>query len=155
MAARDTPAIRALRAAGVAFTVHEYAHDPRAESYALEAAAALGLDPAVVFKTLVVDLDGRLAVCLLPSGDQLDTRALGKRAALADAQRAERVTGYVTGGISPIGQRKRLPTLVDASALDHEQVYVSAGRRGLEIALAPQDLIEVTGAETRALRRAA
>ena len=155
MAAKETPAIRALRSAGVAFSVHEYAHDPRAESYALEAAAALALDPAVVFKTLVVDLDGRLAVCLIPSGDQLDTRALGKRAALADAQRAERVTGYVTGGISPVGQRKRLPTLIDASALAHPEIYVSAGRRGLEIALAPADLIALTGAETRSLRRAA
>jgi Cys-tRNA(Pro)/Cys-tRNA(Cys) deacylase len=154
MAAKETPAIRALRSAGVAFSVHEYAHDPRAESYALEAAAALALDPAVVFKTLVVDLDGRLAVCLIPSGDQLDTRALGKRAALADAQRAERVTGYVTGGISPVGQRRRLPTLIDASALAHPEIYVSAGRRGLEIALAPADLIAVTGAETRSLRRA-
>src|SRR6185295_2556509 len=125
MAAKETPAIRALRSAGVAFSVHEYAHDPRAESYALEAAAALALDPAVVFKTLVVDLDGRLAVCLIPSGDQLDTRALGKRAALADAQRAERVTGYVTGGISPVGQRRRLPTLIDASALAHPEIYVS------------------------------
>src|SRR6185295_4345208 len=123
MAAKETPAIRALRSAGVAFSVQEYAHDPRAESYALEAAAAL--DPAVVFKTLVVDLDGRLAVCLIPSGDQLDTRALGKRAALADAQRAERVTGYVTGGISPVGQRRRLPTLIDASALAHPEIYVS------------------------------
>ena len=155
MAAKETPAIRALRSAGVAFSVHEYAHDPRAESYALEAAAALALDPAVVFKTLVVDLDGRLAVCLIPSGDQLDTRALGKRAALADAQRAERVTGYVTGGISPVGQRRRLPTLIDASALAHPEIYVSAGRRGLEIALAPADLIAVTGAQTRPLRRAA
>jgi Cys-tRNA(Pro)/Cys-tRNA(Cys) deacylase len=154
MAAKETPAIRALRSAGVAFSVHEYAHDPRAESYALEAAAALALDPAVVFKTLVVDLDGRLAVCLIPSGDQLDTRALGKRAALADAQRAERVTGYVTGGISPVGQRRRLPTLIDDSALAHPEIYVSAGRRGLEIALAPADLIAVTGAETRSLRRA-
>jgi Cys-tRNA(Pro)/Cys-tRNA(Cys) deacylase len=154
MAAKETPAIRALRSAGVAFSVHEYAHDPRAESYALEAAAALALDPAVVFKTLVVDLDGRLAVCLIPSGDQLDTRALGKRAALADAQRAERVTGYVTGGISPVGQRRRLPTLIDASALAHPEIYVSAGRRGLEIALAPADLIAVTGAETCSLRRA-
>ena len=139
----------------MAFSVHEYAHDPRAESYALEAAAALALDPAVVFKTLVVDLDGRLAVCLIPSGDQLDTRALGKRAALADAQRAERVTGYVTGGISPVGQRRRLPTLIDASALAHPEIYVSAGRRGLEIALAPADLIALTGAETRSLRRVA
>ena len=155
MAAKETPAIRALRSAGVAFSVLEYAHDPRAESYALEAAAALALDPAVVFKTLVVDLDGRLAVCLIPSGDQLDTRALGKRAALADAQRAERVTGYVTGGISPVGQRRRLPTLIDASALAHPEIYVSAGRRGLEIALAPADLIALTGAETRSLRRVA
>jgi len=155
MAAKETPAIRALRSAGVAFSVHEYAHDPRAESYALEAAAALALDPAVVFKTLVVDLDGRLAVCLIPSRDQLDTRALGKRAALADAQRAERVTGYVTGGISPVGQRRRLPTLIDASALAHPEIYVSAGRRGLEIALAPADLIALTGAETRSLRRVA
>ena len=155
MAARDTPAIRALRTAGTAFSVHEYEHDPRADSYALEAATALGLDPRVVFKTLVVDLDGRLTVCLLPSGDQLDTRALGKRAALADPQRAERVTGYVTGGISPVGQRKRLPTLVDESALEHPEVYVSAGRRGLEIALAPADLIAITGATTRRLRRAA
>jgi len=155
MAAKETPAIRALRSAGVAFSVHEYAHDPRAESYALEAAAALALDPAVVFKTLVVDLDGRLAVCLIPSGDQLDTRALGKRAALADAQRAERVTGDVTGGISPVGQRRRLPTLIDASALAHPEIYVSAGRRGLEIALAPADLIALTGAETRSLRRVA
>jgi len=155
MAARDTPAIRALRTAGMAFSVHEYEHDPRADSYALEAATALGLDPRVVFKTLVVDLDGRLTVCLLPSGDQLDTRALGKRAALADPQRAERVTGYVTGGISPVGQRKRLPTLVDESALEHPEVYVSAGRRGLEIALAPADLIAITGATTRRLRRAA
>ena len=155
MAAKETPAIRALRSAGVAFSVHEYPHDPRAESYALEAAAALALAPAVVFKTLVVDLDGRLAVCLIPSGDQLDTRALGKRAALADAQRAERVTGYVTGGISPVGQRRRLPTLIDASALAHPEIYVSAGRRGLEIALAPADLIALTGAETRSLRRVA
>jgi Cys-tRNA(Pro)/Cys-tRNA(Cys) deacylase len=155
MAARDTPAIRALRTAGVAFSVHEYEHDPRADSYALEAATALGLDPRVVFKTLVVDLDGRLTVCLIPSGDQLDTRALGKRAALADPQRAERVTGYVTGGISPVGQRKRLPTLVDESALELAEVYVSAGRRGLEIALAPADLIAITGATARRLRRAA
>ena len=155
MASRETPATRAARAAGIEFSVHEYAHDPRAESYALEAAAALALDPAVVFKTLVVDLDGRLAVCLIPSGDQLDTRALGKRAALADAQRAERVTGYVTGGISPVGQRRRLPTLIDASALAHPEIYVSAGRRGLEIALAPADLIALTGAETRSLRRVA
>src|SRR3954452_12434155 len=113
MAARETPATRAARAAGIAFELHEYEHDPGADSYALEAAEALGLDPDGVFKTLVVDRDGALAVCLVPSAAQLDTRALGKRVALAPPARAEKVTGYVTGGISPFGQRKALPTLVD------------------------------------------
>ena len=154
MAARETPATRALRAAGVAFELLEYPHDARSESYALEAAEALGLDPERVFKTLVVDVDGELVVCLVPAADQLDTRSLGKRAALAPPQRAERVTGYVTGGISPLGQRRRLRTLIDESALAHVTVYVSAGRRGLEIALAPADLVELTGAATRPLRRA-
>src|SRR4051812_2815311 len=130
MAAKDTPAIRTLRAAGVAFSVHECAHDPRAESYALEAAGALALDPAVVFKTLVVDLDGRLSVCLIPSGDQLDMRALGKRAALADPQRAQKVTGYVTGGISPLRQRRRLPPLRDDPPPHPPPGSVSPGRRG-------------------------
>jgi Cys-tRNA(Pro)/Cys-tRNA(Cys) deacylase len=153
VASRETPATRALRAAGVEFALHEYAHDARAESFALEAATALGLDPAVVFKTLVVDADGSFVVCVLPAGDQLDTRALGKRVALAPPQRAERVTGYVTGGISPVGQRKALPTLIDDSALAHERIYVSAGRRGLEIELGPGDLIAATGAESRRLRR--
>jgi Cys-tRNA(Pro)/Cys-tRNA(Cys) deacylase len=151
MAARETPATRAARGAGVAFTVHEYEHDPRADSYALEAAAALGLDAARVFKTLVVDAADRLLVCIVPAGEQLDLRALGKRARLAPTPRAESVTGYVAGGISPLGQRKRLPTLVDASALDHETVYVSAGRRGLEIELSPADLVALTAAEVRPL----
>jgi Cys-tRNA(Pro)/Cys-tRNA(Cys) deacylase len=106
MAGRETPATRVLAEAGVAFELREYDHDPAAGSYALEAADALGLDPDTVFKTLVVDLDGSLAVCLVPSGAQLDTRALGKRVALAQPDRAERVTGYVTGGISPFGQRR-------------------------------------------------
>ena len=106
-----------------------------------------------MFKTLVVDRDGELAVCIVPAAAQLDLRALGKRAALAPTQRAERVTGYVAGGISPLGQRKALPTLVDATALEHETVFVSAGRRGLEIELAPADLVALTGAEVRPLQR--
>ena len=153
MAARQTPATRALGDAKASFEVLEYEHDPGADSYALEAATALGLDPAAVFKTLVVDDDGTMTVCLVPSGAQLDLRALGKRAAMAQPQRAEKVTGYVTGGISPFGQRRRLPTLVDESALAHETVYVSGGRRGLEIAIAPADLVALTGAETRPLAR--
>jgi Cys-tRNA(Pro)/Cys-tRNA(Cys) deacylase len=154
MAAKQTPATRALAAAKVPFDVLEYAHDPAADSYALEAATSLGLDPAVVLKTLVVDADGTLTVCLVPSGAQLDLRALGKRAAMAPPQRAEKVTGYVTGGISPFGQRRRLPTLLDESALDLDTVYVSGGRRGLEIAIAPKDFVDVTAAETRPLARA-
>ena len=111
MAGRETPATRAARTAGVEFLLHEYHHDPSAESYALEAATELGLDPRRVFKTLVVDRDGDLTVCIIPADDQLDLRKLGKRAAMARPDRAERVTGYVAGGISPLGQRKRLPAL--------------------------------------------
>src|SRR5215468_4304082 len=110
MATRETPATRAARQAGAPFELHEYRHDPRADSYALEAAGALDLDPARVFKTLVVDLDGRLATCIVPAADTLDLRSLGKRAAMAPTARAERTTGYVAGGISPLGQRKALPT---------------------------------------------
>jgi Cys-tRNA(Pro)/Cys-tRNA(Cys) deacylase len=153
MASRETPATRVAKRAGVAFTVHEYRHDPRAESYALEAATALELDPARVFKTLVVDVDGDLSVCVVPAESQLDLRSLGKRADMAPTQRAERVTGYVAGGISPLGQRKALPTLVDETALEHETVFVSAGRRGLEIELAPADLVSLTRAQVRPLRR--
>jgi Cys-tRNA(Pro)/Cys-tRNA(Cys) deacylase len=154
MAGRQTPATRALAAAGVAFEVLEYEHDPGADSYALEAATALELDPAAVFKTLVVDADGTLTVCLVPAGAQLDLRALGKRAAMAPMQRAEKVTGYVAGGISPFGQRRKLPTLLDESALGLGTLYVSGGRRGLEIAIAPGDLIAQTGAATRPIARA-
>jgi Cys-tRNA(Pro)/Cys-tRNA(Cys) deacylase len=153
MAGRETPATRAIAAAGVGHAVHEYTHDPAADSYALEAATALGLDPARVFKTLVVALDDRLAVCIVPSGATLDLRALGKRAQLAPTARAERVTGYVAGGISPLGQRRPLPTYVDDSALAHPTIFVSAGRRGLELELAPADLVALTRAEVRRLRR--
>lgn len=155
MAARETPATRAARLAGISFTVHEYEHDPRAASYGLEAAERLGLDPARVLKTLVVDIDGRLTVCLLPSSCQLDTRSLGKRATLAPTDRAERVTGYVAGGISPLGQRRALPTLLDGGAAEFETVFVSGGRRGLEIELSPADLQRLTGARVRPLQASA
>jgi len=153
MAGRDTPATTAARKAGVEHRVHEYAHDPSAASYGMEAAEALGLDPARVFKTLVADLDGTLTVCIVPVAHELDLRSLGKRARLADTAKAERTTGYVAGGISPLGQRRALPTLVDETALDHDTVFVSAGRRGLEIELAPGDLVALTDAGIRRLRR--
>ena len=153
MAGRDTPATTAARKAGVEHRVHEYAHDPSAASYGMEAAEALGLDPARVFKTLVADLDGTLTVCIVPVAHELDLRSLGKRARLADTATAEPTTGYVAGGISPLGQRRALPTLVDETALEHVTVFVSAGRRGLEIELAPGDLVALTNAEVRGLCR--
>ena len=153
MAGKGTPAIAAAARAGVAFAVHEYRHDPRAESYGLEAVEKLGLDAARVFKTLVADVDGALTVAVVPVEAQLDLRALGKRARMADASAAERATGYVAGGISPLGQRRALPTVVDASALDHETIHVSAGRRGLELELAPADLVELTGARVAPIAR--
>ena len=153
MTGRDTPATTAARKAGVEHRVHEYAHDPNAASYGMEAAEALGLDPACVFKTLVADLDGTLTVCIVPVAHELDLRSLGKRARLADTAKAERTTGYVAGGISPLGQRRALPTLVDETALEHDTMFVSAGRRGLEIELAPADLVALTNAEVRGLRR--
>jgi Cys-tRNA(Pro)/Cys-tRNA(Cys) deacylase len=156
MAGRETPATRAAQAAGIEHTVHEYAHDPSADSYALEAAEALALDPARVFKTLVVAAAGGadgLTVCIVPSDATLDLRAVGKRAAMAPTERAERVTGYVAGGISPLGQRRALPTLVDEAALAHTTVFVSAGRRGLELELSPDDLVVLTRARVIRLRR--
>jgi Cys-tRNA(Pro)/Cys-tRNA(Cys) deacylase len=153
VAGNGTPAIAAATRAGIAFTVHEYRHDRRAESYGLEAVEKLGLDPARVFKTLVADVDGTLTVAVVPVGAQLDLRALGKRASMADAGAAERATGYVAGGISPLGQRRRLPTVVDASALDHETIHVSAGRRGLELEIAPTDLVELTAGRVAPIAR--
>jgi Cys-tRNA(Pro)/Cys-tRNA(Cys) deacylase len=156
MAGRQTPATRAAQQAGITYTVHEYNHDPRAASFAGEAAEVLGLDPRRVFKTLVVSVGGpdELAVAIVPAADQLDLKAVGKRAAMADTARAEKVTGYVAGGISPLGQRKRLPTFLDASAQGFDTIFVSAGRRGLEIELAPGDLATLTGADVRRLARA-
>ncbi len=150
----STPAIAAAERAGIVFGTHGYEHDPKAESYGLEAAEKLGVDPGRVFKTLVASVDGKLHVAVVPVAAQLDLRALGKRAELAKPADAERATGYVTGGISPLGQRKPLPTLVDASALEHETVFVSAGRRGLELELDPCDLVLLTGAAVAAIASA-
>ena len=151
MAGRRTPAITAAERAGIAFRVHEYEHDPRAASFGVEAVQKLGLDPARVFKTLVADVDGELTVAVVPVESQLDLRALGKRARMADPKAAERATGYVTGGISPLGQRRLLPMVLDDSALAFETIHVSAGRRGLELELAPADLLALTGGRAAAV----
>jgi Cys-tRNA(Pro)/Cys-tRNA(Cys) deacylase len=158
VAGRETQATRAAKAAGIAFTVHEYEHDPQHESYGLEAVEALGQEPARVFKTLVAAADGRLVVCCVPVAAQLDLKAVAaaigaRRAEMADVREAERATGYVAGGISPLGQKRRLPTLVDESALTFDTIYVSAGRRGLEIELAPADLIRLTGGTSPSIAR--
>jgi Cys-tRNA(Pro)/Cys-tRNA(Cys) deacylase len=148
VAGKGTPAIVAAERAGIVFRVHEYAHDPKADSYGLEAAEKLGVDAARVFKTLVVEVDGTLTVAVVPVAAQLDLKVLGKRVTMADPKLAERTTGYVAGGISPLGQRKRLSTLIDESAFEFETIHVSAGRRGLEIELAPADLLAFTGGRT-------
>ncbi len=146
-----TPATVALTAAGVAFTQHAYEHDPAAPSYGLEAAHVLGLPAEQVFKTLLVDTGAGLAVGVVPVAGQLDLKAMAsalgvKRVTMADPAAAERSTGYVVGGISPVGQKRALPTVVDESAELFEVVYVSGGRRGLDLGLAPADLVRVTGA---------
>jgi Cys-tRNA(Pro)/Cys-tRNA(Cys) deacylase len=151
VAGQGTPATRLLAQRKVPHTVHAYQHDPRAGSYGLAAADALGVPPERVFKTLVAAVDGGLAVGIVPVAGSLDLKSLaaavgGKRATLADPADAERSTGYVLGGISPLGQRKHLPTVLDASATDHPTVFVSAGRRGLEIELTPTDLAHLTAA---------
>src|SRR5262249_34150715 len=145
-----TLAILAAEKAGIPFSTLEYAHDPDAPSYGLEAAEALGVDPASVFKTLVATIDGtRLVVAIIPVSARLNREAPaaaagGKRAEMAEPTAAERATGYVLGGISPLGQRRRLPPFLDRSAFDHATIHVSAGRRGLEIALAPTNLARLT-----------
>ncbi|MEU1176180.1 Cys-tRNA(Pro) deacylase [Streptomyces sp. NPDC005820] len=146
-----TPATVALTSAGVDFTVHAYDHDPNHPSYGEEAAEAMGVSPDRVFKTLVADVDGTLTVAVVPVAGSLDLKALasavgGKRAAMADPTLAERTTGYVRGGISPLGQRKKLPTVLDTSATAHPTICISAGRRGLEVELSPADLATLTGA---------
>jgi len=146
-----TPATVALRRVGIPFTLHPYDHRDDAESFGAEAAAALQVPPGEIFKTLVADLGGELVVAVVPVAGRLDLKALAmtlgaKKAALADPAAAARSSGYVVGGISPLGQRTPLRTVVDASAQALESMYVSAGRRGLQLRLAPSDLVRATGA---------
>lgn len=153
----STPAMTALRDADVPFAVHEYHHDPDQTAFGQEAATALRLDPDRVFKTLVADVDGELVVAVVPVSGQLSLKALAaavgaKKATMADPGRAEKATGYVVGGISPVGQRRRLPAVVDVSALRHPTIFVSGGRRGIDIELSPQDLIDITAARTAPLK---
>jgi Cys-tRNA(Pro)/Cys-tRNA(Cys) deacylase len=154
-----TPAAVALTRAGVDYSLLEYPHDPRASSYGLEAATALGLDPGRVFKTLMATVDGTLTVAVVPVSGWLDLKALaralgGSKAAMADQAVAERSTGYVAGGISPIGQKRQHRTVVDSTALEHETVFVSAGRRGLDLEIKPADLVRITEAIVDRIGRA-
>ncbi|MEA3551090.1 Cys-tRNA(Pro) deacylase [Pseudarthrobacter sp. C1] len=155
-AAQGTPATAALAAAGVPFVLHPYTHDPAAASYGAEAAEVLGVDPSRVFKTLMVEVEGRLAVGIVPVSGALDLKAFAaalgaKKAAMADPAAAQRRTGYVLGGISPLGQRLPSPTVLDASALALDTLLVSGGRRGLDIELAPADLVRLTDAVTASI----
>ncbi len=156
--ATGTPATTALTKVGITFTTHTYDHDPRASSYGMEAAELLGIDPARVFKTLIADADGNLVVGIVPVGRHLDLKALAaavgvKHAVLAEPAAAQRATGYVVGGISPIGSKRQLVTVLDESALEHDTVLVSGGRRGFDIELAPADLVSITGARVAAIQR--
>ena len=158
ISSKATPATKALERAKVPVKTHAYEHDPKHESYGLEAAEALNLDPGTVFKTLVADVDGKLTVAIVPVEFQLDLKALaaavkGKKAQMADVKQAERSSGYVAGGISPLGQKRALPTVLDATALEHAAIFVSGGRRGLEIELAPADLQRLTGAVVAPIAR--
>ncbi|MFZ4842515.1 Cys-tRNA(Pro) deacylase [Mycetocola saprophilus] len=146
-----TPALRALAEAQIEVIAHEYEHDPAEKNFGLEAASKLDLDPARVFKTLVASVDGTLTVAVVPVSGMLDLKALaqavgGKKAELADTGLAERKTGYIVGGISPVGQKTPLPTVIDEEAQLYDTVFVSGGRRGLDIELAPADLARITGA---------
>jgi Cys-tRNA(Pro)/Cys-tRNA(Cys) deacylase len=151
VAGQGTPATALLTRQKIAHRLHPYQVDPQTPNYGAEVAAALGVPAARVFKTLVAEVDGELTVAVVPVTGDLDLKALaaaagGKRGALADRALAERTTGYVRGGISPLGQRRRLPTVVDSSAEQSETVYVSAGRRGLQVELSPADLVRLTAA---------
>jgi Cys-tRNA(Pro)/Cys-tRNA(Cys) deacylase len=149
-----TPAIDVLRAATVEYRLHEYHGVEAGEGdYALAVAAALAIPAQRLFKTLLASVDGKLQVFVLPADRRLDLRAVGKGAVMAERASAERATGYVAGGISPLGQRRRLPTSVDASALEHETILVSAGRRGLQVELDPRDLVRLTDARVTALTK--
>lgn len=149
--ATGTPATALLTKAKIPFTLHPYDHDPRSQAYGEEAAEALGVEPKRIFKTLIASVEGRLACAVVPVAARLDLKAFaaalgGKRAELAEPAAAARATGYVVGGISPLGQRSRLKVVVDASAEQFETVYVSAGKRGLQVQLAPSDLVRAADA---------
>jgi len=149
-----TPAVEAAKRAGIEFRLHEYTGVEHGDGdYAAAVAASLGRPPQQLFKTLLVTVDGTLSAFLVPADRQLDLRAAGKRAMLADRARAERATGYAAGGISPLGQRKKLPTTVDESALEWSTIFVSAGRRGLQIELSPRDLVRLTHARVAKVAR--
>jgi Cys-tRNA(Pro)/Cys-tRNA(Cys) deacylase len=155
VAGQQTPATALLSKLGIAHFVHAYEHDPR-RGYGLEASEALGVPAGRVFKTLVAEVDGTLTVGVVPVAGQLDLKALaaavgGKKAAMAGVAAAERATGYVAGGISPLGHRRRLAVVVDSSALGYATIYCSAGRRGLELELAPADLVRAAGAVVAAI----
>ena len=154
-----TPAVTAAERAGIDFEVIEYDPGDSGEPYGIGAARALGIAPERVFKTLVVDLSGRsLAIAIVPVAARLDLKAVAsalgaKRATMAEPAAAERATGYVRGGISPLGRRRRLPVTIDESALGFERIHVSGGRRGLEIGLAPDDLVRLVGAVVAPIAR--
>ncbi|WP_309616571.1 Cys-tRNA(Pro) deacylase [Salinibacterium sp.] len=153
-----TPATIALSSAGIPFIGHEYQHDPGTTDFGREAADALHLDAGQVFKTLMIEVDGQLVVAIVPVSGRLDLKALaaaveGKKAVLADPHVAERKTGYIVGGISPIGQKITHPTVLDETAELYDTVFVSGGRRGFDIELAPADLVRVTGAVVAAIGR--
>ncbi len=152
-----TPAIETLKKANIQFTLHEYSHDPQAASYGEEAANCLDVEAQRVFKTLLVsgnsnDNSKDLAVSIVPVTHQLDLKAVAKaikvkKTSMADASAAQKATGYILGGISPLGQKKRLPFTIDSSAIDYETVFISGGKRGLEIEIAPEDLIALCNAK--------
>jgi Cys-tRNA(Pro)/Cys-tRNA(Cys) deacylase len=159
VAGQGTRATELLSRLGITHSVHSYEHDPQRGSYGLEASAALGVEPERVFKTLIADVDEKLIVAVVPVAGSLDLKALagaagGKRARMADPAAAERATGYVAGGISPLGQRRRLPVVIDATALDFTTIFCSAGRRGLEIEIAPADLVRASEAAVALIARA-
>ena len=144
-----TPAINSLKKNKINFTLHRYKHDAKHPSYGLEAAEKLGLSPTQVFKTLVVQLDGdELAVAILPVNETLNMKEVArifhvKKVSMADAKQVQSTTGYVLGGVSPLAQKKALQTVIDSSALDNETIFVSGGRRGVEIELDPADLLRM------------
>jgi Cys-tRNA(Pro)/Cys-tRNA(Cys) deacylase len=158
MPGAGTRATQQLTRLGISHVVHRYEHDPRHSSYGQEASEALGVPPDRVFKTLIADIDGQLTVAVVPVVGSLDLKALaaavgGKKAAMADAAQAEKASGYVTGGIAPIGLRRPLPVVIDETAMRHATVFCSAGQRGLEIELAPADLVTAAGARMAPIAR--